>query len=236
MYSKKESKRKKKFNWHHKLAQGPSARSIGLRNIGGGKGEFRQKFKVAPCYTTRHSPWRASQNAKWAASSNRHPDADSIWFPGLGCSPSPAATSATDGDPRGGHAMNPQPHLVSSQDAPAKADFLWDVRQFDDPTLFLIPWAGSCPPYQAWRTWTVDALVGGRLLYEALWETAATAYRASVNSDQPSPCWPSAVLTDINKKLLSLQVREFLLNSGAGPYLFIDFEKKAKIAVRRRWS
>ena len=127
--------------------------------------------------------------------------------------------------------MNPQPNLTSSQ-APAKVDFLRNIRQYDEPTLVLVPWKDVCEPYQIWRKWMMGALVGGRQLLQSLRESAIAAYWASANNSDRPPSWPFAALIEIDQ--LSIQAKEFLLATNAGVYLCVALERRATAAAGGR--
>lgn len=129
-------------------------------------------------------------------------------------------------------------HKATPQQAPnttqPPADFPADVRQFDEPILFLIPKADSCPHYQAWKSWITGALAGELLLFKSLRESAISSYEATVKySNLPPPSWPHLILKEIDATLLAIHTKEFLLATNAAVYLFIDCERRAEAVVRR---
>ena len=122
---------------------------------------------------------------------------------------------------------------VSSQDAPAKTDWLQGYRQFDEPILLLFPRIGSLPDYQIWCRWMADAMTGEQILHEALRENTAKACSAYANSGRPPLCWPLSIISYLDQSLLGIQAKKFLLQTTDGLRLFLSHEEKSR-AERRQ--
>lgn len=129
--------------------------------------------------------------------------------------------------------MSLQPHLVSSQESPAKADFLRDYRGYDCPLLAVIPFADSWKQYQAWKAWMLDALTAGKRQCGNLRKKTIAVCWEHADSGLPSPSWALSACENVDQILLHLHAQRFLLNTTAGVYLYVDWELKAEKARER---